>query len=380
VATSTRLGFFGGFVSTASSTINADFNLGTTTAFDITSGRFGVGTTTPRDPLSVQGNVSFSGANDYRAFFFNAENGRLGLGTTSPSSRLSVSGNTWLDSNVITLASSSAATLTVDYRARATSTIPASTNYAWTIATSTTADPIIEISTDGRLATTSVAGSFDINSGALQYDSGANITSIERLNLGNLSFDDDAGTVSWIDFPVTAAPPAETPQSYSAQIDSNELLTIYAQADSNGGINDARVIVGTSTDAILGSSNIPFASFIVADGALCVDDGSGSSCDDAALSTGYAYAHGFSAIAGGAASSTLLTTEVSSLRISGQTNCDTFITDSTGYLSCGTDATGAGGGVDTIKEDNVQVGEEIKISQLSISEQDLTLLNHQTLK
>jgi len=105
-----------------------------------------------------------------------------------------------------------------------------------------------------------------------------------------MSFDDDAGNVSWVNLPITSSAPSGTTEAFSAQIDSNQILTVYSQADGSGGITDVRVVVGTSTDAILGSSNIPYGSLIVADGALCVDDGSASNCDDSALTRGQIYA------------------------------------------------------------------------------------------
>ena len=48
---------------------------------------------------------------------------------------------------------------------------------------------------------------------------------------------------------------------------------------------------------------------------------------------------------------------VSNLAVTGLTNCDTIDSDANGYLTCGADATGAGGGIATIKESNVQVGD-----------------------
>jgi hypothetical protein len=129
-------------------------------------------------------------------------------------------------------------------------------------------------------------GRTSINNGALVYDASANKTSIERLDLGPTTFEDDAGAVSWIDLAITASAPSGTTESYSAQIDSNSILTIYGQADGSGGLKNVRTVVGTSTDAILGSANIPYGSLIIADGALCVDDGQGANCDDAAISRG----------------------------------------------------------------------------------------------
>jgi len=139
-------------------------------------------------------------------------------------------------------------------------------------------------------ATSTFAGGFSVAGGKILHDYGAGVTSIENLQLGPISFDTDAGKLSWIDFPVSSSVAVGTVESYSAQIDSNKIFTIYSQADGSGGLNDVRVVVGTSTDTVLGSSNIPYGSLIVADGILCVDDGGAANCDDAQRFAGGLYA------------------------------------------------------------------------------------------
>ncbi|MDP2704973.1 MAG: DUF5011 domain-containing protein, partial [bacterium] len=96
-------------------------------------------------------------------------------------------------------------------------------------------------------ATSTLAGGFDVGSGALQYDFSSGVTSVTNLNLGALSFDTDAGILSWIDMPVTSSASAGTVESYTAQIDGNPLLTVYAQSDGVGGIQNGRVGIGTTS-------------------------------------------------------------------------------------------------------------------------------------
>jgi hypothetical protein len=72
-------------------------------------------------------------------------------------------------------------------------------------------------------------------------------TSIANLQLGTQSFEADAGAVTWIDMPVTATPTAGTVERYTAMIDANPLLTVYAEADGAGSIQNSGVSIGNST-------------------------------------------------------------------------------------------------------------------------------------
>jgi len=57
--------------------------------------------------------------------------------------------------------------------------------------------------------------------------------------------------VSWNDLPVTSAAPAGTKESYTAQIDGTSLLTVYAESDGAGGIQNYGVGVGSTTPSAL---------------------------------------------------------------------------------------------------------------------------------
>ena len=188
-----------------------------------------------------------------------------------------------------------ASSIILDYDVRSTSTIPDSMNYAWSIATGSTAVPIFTINTSGsgQYATSSFMGGFDGNSGAINYDYSGNRTSIERLQLGNVKFQDDAGWVSWIDMTSSSSASGD-PLAYSAQINAEDALTVYSKADGSGGITNLRVVVGSSTDAILGSNNIPYGSLIVSNGVICLDDGgaTANTCASSARTTGKVYSSG----------------------------------------------------------------------------------------
>ncbi len=133
--------------------------------------------------------------------FFESSNGNVGIGTTSPYAKLSVVG-------------------------------PVVAEYFH--ATSTA-------------ATSTFAGGLFVNNGAITHDFSSGLTSIDNLALGALTFDTDAGIVSWVDMPVTSSAAAGTAESYSAQIDGNPLLTIYGESNASGGVQNIGVGIGTTT-------------------------------------------------------------------------------------------------------------------------------------
>lgn len=96
-------------------------------------------------------------------------------------------------------------------------------------------------------ATSTFAGGLFVGGGALTYDFSSGITSIDDLQTGPMTFDTNAGILSWIDLPVTSTATAGTVESYSARIDGNSILTVYGESNGSGSVQNLAVGIGTSS-------------------------------------------------------------------------------------------------------------------------------------
>jgi hypothetical protein len=172
----------------------------------------------------------------------------VGIGTTTPTARLTVGAHNGGTTPLFLIASSSTGVST-------TTLFTVISNGNIGIGTST---PYAKLSVVGEAvaqfftatsttATSTFNGGLSVSNGALKYDFSAGVTTIDNVELGAMTFDTDAGIISWIDFPVSSAASAGTVESYSAQIDTNPILTIYSESDGAGGIRSPRVAIGTST-------------------------------------------------------------------------------------------------------------------------------------
>ncbi|HAI74055.1 TPA: hypothetical protein DCL22_01550, partial [Candidatus Moranbacteria bacterium] len=188
----------------------------------------------------TQGSMLFAGANgalaqDNANFFWNNTSKYLGIGTTAPASQFEVyNGGA---SPIITL----------------------------TGAHDTDYDPMIQFRTDATptvkfsMGVDAADDSFKIYSGdgiggtsEFSIDTDGTV-SIANMELGVFDFADNAGAVSWVDMSVTsAATPAGTVESYTAQLDGNAMLTIYGESDAAGGTQNRGIGIGvTSPTALL---------------------------------------------------------------------------------------------------------------------------------
>src|SRR5690606_22019408 len=110
-----------------------------------------------------------------------------------------------------------------------------------------TTTPVSEFHVAGTSATSTFDGNVVFGGGGFSYTQSTNTTSIDNLALGAIRFATDAGMVSWVDMPVSSTPTAGTVMSYTAQIDGNNLLTVYSEADGSGSIENTGVGIGTTS-------------------------------------------------------------------------------------------------------------------------------------
>ena len=229
----------------------------------------GIGTSSPWGTFSVERGSSnpvlvVSDQGTLEPYLSVANTGYTGIGSSSAAQRLGVSGNVWLDSNMIYIGSTTAVTgsTTIQYFSRATSTVANSIAYAWTIATSSnyrvgfsTGTPIFAISTNGRTASTTASGDFSIDGGAFVYDSLSGTTSADIFQIGPMTFDQDAGIVSWIDMAI-ATTATNIIMSYTAQLDSEPGITVFATTSGSGFQKGRDVRIGLATSTSWNGVNV----------------------------------------------------------------------------------------------------------------------------
>lgn len=273
---------------------------------DGSTGYIGIGTTSPVATLGIQGSIGVNASQLYLG-----SNGNVGINNTNPASNynLDVTGSirattqgvfpaiyttALYDSGSGTNASIGfgGANKTLSFATDGTSRLFIGATGNVGIGTTS---PYAKLSVVGPVvaeyfhatsttATSTFAGGF-VSTGMSIFD---------NITMGALNFETNAGTVSWVDLPIDSLSADGTVQSYSAQMDSQNVLTIFGQANGSGAVKNIRTVVGTTTDAVLTSANIPYSSLLVTDGALCVDNGAGNTCASSARTRGYIYAEGSS--------------------------------------------------------------------------------------
>ncbi|MBI5138944.1 MAG: DUF5011 domain-containing protein, partial [Candidatus Vogelbacteria bacterium] len=104
-------------------------------------------------------------------------------------------------------------------------------------------------------------------------------TTIDYLDVGNMSFETDAGVVSWIN--MSSATSTQNLQlGYAAQLGDQDVFGIYASTSGSGSAWNNKVIVGTTSAHVLGTAHGSTTPFIISNGGFCVEKG-GTGCSQA---------------------------------------------------------------------------------------------------
>lgn len=229
--------------------------LGSTTLNTI-SDIVGIGTTSPLSKVDIYGDLILSGTDRYLNFGGTAT-GTTGYGFRDNAGTLQVknSGGSWVNLGSGGAFSSSNGSTTLNTGSDFVG-IGTTSPYA---KLSVVGEAVAEYFTaTSTTATTTLWGGLSVDNGLLEHNFSTGITSISSLEAGSISFGTNAGTISWTDLPVTSSAAAGTKESYTAQIDGQSLLTVYAESDGAGSIQNTGVGIGTTTPTLLtnGSSTL----------------------------------------------------------------------------------------------------------------------------
>ena len=101
-------------------------------------------------------------------------------------------------------------------------------------------DTILQIKNNNWFSGKDYAGSGALNVLKVNVDDEIDVGG--TLNLGaGLEATEDSGAVTFLDMPVSGTPAAGIEQSFTAKIDGTNILKVYAEADSSGGIQNPSV-------------------------------------------------------------------------------------------------------------------------------------------
>jgi hypothetical protein len=104
---------------------------------------------------------------------------------------------------------------------------------------------LLTIANDSWVSSLNSAGTGYVN--MFKVNSNNQLEFGTAINAGNFEFAPDSGLNTFVDMAVTSAPAPGTVQGYSMQIDTNNILTIYSEADGSGGIQNEAVGIGTNS-------------------------------------------------------------------------------------------------------------------------------------
>ena len=115
-------------------------------------------------------------------------------------------------------------------------------------------DGTIVINNDSWLSATNNAGTGNVN--MFKLNSSDEIEVGAALNIGTIEFPEDGGPITAMDMPVSATPADGAEMGYTFKVDGENILTIYSEADSAGGVDNLSVYLKNDSppDLILDNS------------------------------------------------------------------------------------------------------------------------------
>ena len=187
--------------------------------------------------------------------------GSVGIGVASPSQKLDVSGGAQFSDRVYGVTPGDSQTLaltTVEYvNTVAAGAVPGvglwtkngndiyNSNIGNVGIGTNSPSSLVTIANNNWISAINSAGSGAINMFKLNANNQIEVGA--PLLIGPLEFAANSGLVSFLDMPITASSPSGTPHGYAMKIDGNNIITSYAESNGSGGINNARVGIGTAT-------------------------------------------------------------------------------------------------------------------------------------
>ena len=107
-----------------------------------------------------------------------------------------------------------------------------------------------DVNTDSLFIQNLFASSSNFGNGSFTYADATGTTTIANLETGFMSFQPNAGVVTWLDLPVSTAGNNLT-QSYTAQLDGIDMFTIYGVSNGAGGIRNTGTGIGSTSPLAL---------------------------------------------------------------------------------------------------------------------------------
>ncbi|MFH0845893.1 MAG: tail fiber domain-containing protein [Patescibacteria group bacterium] len=104
---------------------------------------------------------------------------------------------------------------------------------------------LLSLANNNWISEKNAAGSGYVNMFKVNTDNEIDVGT--TLNAGTFEFAEDSGTVTAMDMPVSSSASAGTDEAYTFKVDGTNILTVFAESNGAGGIQNPRVGIGDST-------------------------------------------------------------------------------------------------------------------------------------